>query len=85
MHAHGLKAVEKVGERFRIASSQTSLGSPSAVTRNSNKSIDGPRLCVTRVTRSRGAPPFLCLYHEYEPVELALYDSCCKGTGWQDA
>lgn len=51
---------------------------------HSDEARNGPRLCVTRLTRGRGAmAPYL--YHEYQPQEIPLYDSSSTGTGWLNA
>jgi hypothetical protein len=84
VRADGRKAVEELGKRFRNASSRTSQASPSKVTCHNDEGRGGPRLCVSRFTRGRGAiPPFL--YHEHEPEELPLYDSSTRGSGWLNA
>lgn len=81
VRAGARKTVEELGKHFRLASSHLSRPAPSQAPCRSRGSRDGPRLCVSRFTRGRGAiPPYL--YHDYEPEELPLYDSSAKGPGW---
>lgn len=85
VRADARKAIEELGQRFRKASPQPSQATSSAAPGHRGQRKDGgPRLCVTRFTRARGAiPPYL--YREYRPEEIPLYDSSCKGTGWLSA
>jgi len=81
MQAEGREDVEKLGNHFRLAPSKMLVASSLGTFSSEKKRRDGPRLCVNRLGRSRGAiPPYL--YREYEPEELPLYDSSSEGTGW---
>lgn len=82
--ADSREAIEELGKRFRVASSQTFRASLSRPICCNDGTRDKLRLCVSRLTRGRGAyPPYL--YHEYVPEELTLYDSSSNGSGWLDS